>query len=129
VKLFWELVRSGIVGIIGTIVNLLGLFVFVDYLGVYYAVSSFFAYCVNFVILFFGDKYYTFRKHDGCVSTQFKKYFTVYVVRTFIKIAMLVFLVEFFVINYMLAQLISMTLIGSLSFFMLKFWIFHSKNN
>tara|TARA_B100001971_G_C17801385_1_gene339511 strand:+ start:121 stop:387 length:267 start_codon:yes stop_codon:yes gene_type:complete len=62
-KLFWELIRSSIVGIIGALINLLGLFVFVDYLGVYYALSSFLAYCVNFVVLFFGDKYFTFKKH------------------------------------------------------------------
>ncbi len=116
-------------GILGTIANLITLYSLVHFLGWYYLVGAILAYIINFFVLFFGDKHYTFRNTGNNVVSQFSRYARVYLWRTFFKILALYLLVEFTHLNYLVAQFIAMSVIGTLSYTAVKFWVFNDEQS
>lgn len=121
--------RSALVGILGTTANLAALYFLVHFLGWYYLVGATLAYIINFFVLFFGDKHYTFRNTGNKVMSQFSRYVRVYLWRTVFKILALYLLVEFTHLNYLVAQFIATNVIGTLSYTAVKFWVFNDKQS
>lgn len=117
-------------GSVGAVTNIGLLFLFTEYVGLYYLVSA----CISFVIAcgvgFVLQKFWTFRERSiESVHAQAAGYFTISTINFFLNTALLYFLVEKMHIWYILAQVIASGLIAVSSFLLYRYVIFLKKSN
>jgi len=122
--------RYLVAGSIGAATNVVLLFIFTEYFGLYYlfsaALSFILACCVGFSL----QKFWTFqdRSVEG-IYTQATGFLTVSVINFFLNTALLYFLVEKINVWYILAQIIASGLIAISSFLLYRYVIFSEKSN
>ncbi len=126
-KLF-RILRFLISGGLSAIVNLGSLYVFTEYVGFWYIVSACFAFLLSFGVSFTLQKFWTFRDRsvEGA-SRQAAMYLFVAIINFVLNISLLFFLVEFFHLHYLLAEMIVMVVIACVSFFVYRNLIFRKE--
>ncbi|HLC72578.1 MAG TPA: GtrA family protein [Candidatus Nanoarchaeia archaeon] len=125
-KIVSEVGRSIIIGISGTVLNLVLLYLLTDIFHIYYLYSAIITNIIAMLYIFLGDKYYTFIPNNGALTAQFTKYFIVYFLSNALSIGLLAFFVESLVLHHLVAQAIATTLVSFVTFLIFKYWIFKS---
>lgn len=112
-------------GSIAEVVGLLLLYVFTDWLGIWYLVSSIFAFVIAFGVSFAFQKFWTFQDHGKeNIHWQWGVYMAVAVVNLGFNTLLIYVFVEFAGLNYLVAQVLSSFLIAFESYFVYQHFIF-----
>ena len=116
-------VRFVVVGIAGYVVNLL---VFVGLLGagVVYIVASVVSYLMSNVLMYVGNRYFTFRLGSDGFWTAYARYLAVGLVVVALNALVLAGLVELGSINARLAQALALLAVTPIAFVLFKRWTF-----
>lgn len=117
--------KFGLVGLTGTVLHILILFILTEFAGIYYIYSAIFAFLVAVTSNFLFNKFWTFRKTSR--GKHFKRYaifFTTAIIAFLINISLLYFFTEFLKINYLISQLIAIALSFWINFFGSKMFAF-----
>jgi len=124
-KVIDEFFKFGLVGLLGTFINLFILYIFTEFGGVYYLVSAIIAFFVAVTHNFILNKLWTFKEKINHLFT--KKYIQFFIVSIFSLVINLVFLyifTEFLNIYYMISQFLSIGISFIANFIGNKIWTF-----
>ncbi len=122
-----QLVRFGLVGGLGFIVNLAVYTLFVHGVGVDYRVASVLAWIVAVANNFFWNRHWTFDAREGIAHHQAMRFLLVSLVTEVISLALLTVLVEAGGLTKVLAQAIAVAAATPLSFLGNKLWSFKAR--
>jgi len=115
-------------GGIGALTNISLLFVFTEYVGLYYLVSASLSFILACCVGFLLQKFWTFQERSiESMHTQAIGYLTISTVNFFLNTALLYFLVEKIHLWYIFAQVIASGLIAISSFLLYRYVIFLEK--
>jgi putative flippase GtrA len=121
---WWQLIKFGLVGGSGYLINL-GVFAFLSgNLGVHHIVAAIGAFCVAFGSNFFWNRHWTFGAGDGHAGFQAARFFTVSVAALLINLAMLQALVGGTSMGDLAAQAIAVAVAMPFNFLGNKLWTF-----
>ena len=108
--------------------NLLFLYFFTAVVGLWYVFSAVLAFIIAFVVSFCLQKFWTFEDHSTeSVHAQAAFYLVVATINLCLNTALIYVLVEYFAIHYLLAQIMTGTVIACESFFVYRRFIFRPK--
>lgn len=105
------------VGLSGVLVNVGSLYLFTEYIGLYYIISSIVAIEISILSNFFLNDYWTFKlkdKTDKYTQNRFKRFFSfqcISIIGLIINIGILYFLTDFFGIYYLVSNLIGIVIV------------------
>ncbi|MBL7051404.1 GtrA family protein [Candidatus Woesearchaeota archaeon] len=116
------------VGAIGTLINLVVLYVLVEFFGLYYIIGAVIGYMLGITSNFYWNKKWTFHNHSNHYEEQYEKYVVVSLVCGVLSLALLFLFVEMFNIWYILGQFIAIVSGGVLGFILNKMWSFDGKS-
>jgi len=117
--------KFSVVGLSGTIVNLLVLYSLTEFAGTYYLLSAFFAFIVAVINNFIWNKVWTFKeKAHYKAIVKFGKFLFVSVVALGVNLAFLYLFTDVFGIYYLVSQVFSILISLIINFFGNKFWTF-----
>jgi dolichol-phosphate mannosyltransferase len=122
-----QLVRFGLVGGLGFVVNLAVYTLFVHGVGVDYRVASVLAWMVAVANNFFWNRHWTFDAREGIAHHQAMRFLLVSLVTEVISLALLTVLVEAGGLTKVLAQAIAVAAATPLSFLGNKLWSFKAR--
>ena len=124
-EVFNQAFKFAIVGVINTLINLVVLYIFTEFLGIYYLVSAIFAFIVANINSFLLNKIWTFKeniKHKA--ASRYIKFVVVSVIALVVNLIFLYAAVEYFKLWYMFAQVLAVILNFLINFFGNKIWTF-----
>ena len=119
-----QFLKYVIVGLLGTGLDFLILFLLVEYLHLFYLLAALISILIVFWISFSLNKYWTFRKKEGNYFRQMLKYLLAHSVGVGINLAILTILVEIFGFWYIFAKVIATTVVLAWNFLVTKKWVF-----
>ena len=123
-----EFVKFGIVGAIGTIVNLGILYLFTDIFSIYYIISEIIAFIASSLNNFVLDKIWTFGENfQDQVVKKYSKFIIICLMSLILNIIILFILVEYFEIWYILAEFFSILCAFLVNYTANKIWNFNKK--
>ena len=111
-----QLIQFGLVGALGTLINIVVLYALTEFLGIYYIYSATFAFIVALTNNFIFNKIWTFKEKSGekyedepskTVINQYGQFFLFGVLALGINLSFLYILVEWFRLWYIFAQIIA----------------------
>lgn len=121
---WWELIKFGMVGGSGYLINL-GVFAFLSgNLGVHHLIAAVGAFCVAFASNFFWNRHWTFGAADGHAGFQAARFFAVSVAALLINLAVLEALVGGTSMGDLAAQAIAVAVAMPFNFLGNKLWTF-----
>ena len=121
---WWQLVKFGLVGGSGYLVNL-GVFALLsDNLGAHYALAAVGAFCVAVCSNFFWNRHWTFAAGDGHAGFQAARFFTVSLAALLINLVVLELLVGGTSLGDLSAQAIAVAVAMPFNFLGNKLWTF-----
>jgi dolichol-phosphate mannosyltransferase len=121
---WWELIKFGMVGGSGYLINL-GVFAFLSgNLGVHHIIAAIGAFCVAFASNFFWNRHWTFGAADGHAGFQAARFFAVSVAALLINLAVLEALVGGTSLGDLTAQAIAVAVAMPFNFLGNKLWTF-----
>ena len=122
---FYEFFKFGVVGLSGTILNLLVFYFMAGILGLHYMIAAIIAFVFAATSNYLLNKVWTFNeKIKDRIARKFVQFFTVSVVTLGINLGILFALVEGIGMYYMFAQVISIMLSMIFNYVGNKFWTF-----
>lgn len=118
--------RYFICGVISAAVNIGSLYVFTDFVGIWYLYSSVLAFLLSLIISFISQKFVVFKdmKTDG-MHHQFSKFFITAVLSVISNTALMFACVDIFGVWYIFAQIIAGFFVMIQNFLLYKFFIFN----
>ena len=120
-----EFLKFSFVGLIGTFINIFILYTLTEKFGVYYIISSFFAFIVAVSINFLANKLWTFReKVDYRITKKFTSFLTVSLFALLVNIFFLYIFTRFLGIYYIISQVIAIGISLMINFIGNKIWTF-----
>jgi dolichol-phosphate mannosyltransferase len=121
---WWQLLKFGLVGASGYIINL-GVFALLnDSLGVHYVLAAVGAFCVAVSSNFFWNRHWTFAARDGHAGFQAARFFTISVAALVVNLAVLELLVSWASLGELPAQAIAVAVAMPFNFLGNKLWAF-----
>jgi len=121
---WWELIKFGMVGGSGYLINL-GVFAFLSgNLGVHHLIAAIGAFCVAFASNFFWNRHWTFAAAGGHAGFQAARFFAVSVAALLINLAVLQALVGGTSMGDLTAQAIAVAVAMPFNFLGNKLWTF-----
>jgi dolichol-phosphate mannosyltransferase len=121
---WWELIKFGMVGGSGYLINL-GVFAFLSSnLGVHHLIAAIGAFCVAFASNFFWNRHWTFGAAGGHAGFQAARFFAVSVAALLINLAVLQALVGGTSMGDLTAQAIAVAVAMPFNFLGNKLWTF-----
>jgi putative flippase GtrA len=121
---WWQLIKFGMVGGSGYLINL-GVFAFLSgNLGVHHIIAAIGAFCVAFASNFFWNRHWTFGAADGHAGFQAARFFAVSVAALLINLAVLEALVGGTSMGDLAAQAIAVAVAMPFNFLGNKLWTF-----
>lgn len=109
--------KFGFVGLSGVLVNISFLYLFTEYMGLYYIISSIVAIEISILSNFLLNDCWTFKlkdEADSYTQNRFKRFFSfqcISIVGLIINIGILYFLTDFFGIYYLISNLIGIVIV------------------
>ncbi|MDD3178563.1 MAG: GtrA family protein [Candidatus ainarchaeum sp.] len=98
--------------VIATLVDIVCLYIFTEFLNVFYLVSASLSYCVGMVIAFFGNKKYTFEnKTDKKNITKFIEFTIISLIGLVLNIILIKIFTENLGLWYILSKIITVVII------------------
>jgi dolichol-phosphate mannosyltransferase len=119
-----QLLKFGIVGASGYLINLAVFAVLADNLGVHHIVAAIGAFCVAISSNFFWNRHWTFEPGDGHPAFQAARFFAVSVAALLINLAVLEALVAGTSLGELTAQAIAVAVAMPFNFLGNKLWTF-----
>lgn len=102
-----KIIRFGISGGVGVLVHLFFLYVFVDFLGIWYLLATCLAFLVSATTGYFLQKFFTFKNTSQNTKTQFA-IFLFFNIATFVfNILMMYLFVDYLHVEYIIAQILA----------------------
>jgi len=125
-----KVIKYVISGGIAAVVNLLSLYVFTEFLGIWYLYSSILAFLVAITFSFTLQKFWTFRDHNiSKINLQAPQFLIVSVVNNVLINSLLLYIfVELFGLWYILAQIIAGLIVAIISYYIFSKFIFKPKD-
>jgi putative flippase GtrA len=121
---WWQLIKFGLVGGSGYLINL-GVFAFLSgNLGVHHLIAAVGAFCVAFCSNFLWNRHWTFGASDGHAGFQAARFFAVSVAALLINLAVLEALVGGTTLGDLTAQAIAVAVAMPFNFLGNKLWTF-----
>jgi putative flippase GtrA len=121
---WWQLIKFGLVGGSGYLINL-GVFAFLSgNLGVHHIIAAIGAFCVAFASNFFWNRHWTFGAAGGHAGFQAARFFAVSVAALLINLAVLEALVGGTSLGDLAAQAIAVAVAMPFNFLGNKLWTF-----
>ena len=121
---WWQLIKFGLVGGSGYLINL-GVFAFLSAnLGVHHIIAAIGAFCFAFASNFFWNRHWTFGAADGHAGFQAARFFAVSVAALLINLAVLEALVGGTSMGDLAAQAIAVAVAMPFNFLGNKLWTF-----
>lgn len=127
-KSFWKEIslqfrKFAAVGLIGSIINIIILYILTDFLNIYYIVSAVCAFVISMTHNFILNKIWTFKEKFGHIGKntkktikQYGKYFVASISVLCVNLIFLYIFVEYIGLHYLLAQIIAIILVAILNF-------------
>lgn len=120
-RIFRYIVSGGTAGV----TDIVFLYIFTEYIGLWYVLSAVLAYVIAFVVSFTLQKYWTFRSYSNeKVVSQGVAYFIVGLINLGLNTLLIYVFTDCIYIHYIISQIITSALIAVLSFFVYKKVIF-----
>ncbi len=117
--------RFLISGGIGTVFNLVVVYVLTDIMGIWYLYSTTIAFVMSFFVSFTLQKFFTFQDHAlDTIRAQAPKYLAVALINMGLNALFMYVLVESVGLHYLLAQIITIGSISIESFIVYRFIVF-----
>ena len=114
-----------VVGAIGTIINLLVLYILTDKLGVYYLLSAIISFLIAMTSNFILNKIWTFEERFRTkVNTRYLKFATVSLMALAVNLLFLYFFTEIIGMYYLFSQVLAIALALVINFIGNKLWTF-----
>ena len=124
-----KLSRFIISGGSAAIVNFTLLYVFTEYLEIYYLVSVVASFILSSIVAFLMHKFWTYKNYDReKIHREFSFHFIVVSINLLLNTALVYVFVEWVSLWYILAQALASIIIAFESFFILG-WVFRQKDN
>jgi len=120
-------IKYGIVGCLGTAVDLGSLYLFVDYLHIPLLVATAISFMLAVINNFILNKYWTFQNKNSNIRKQFIKFMLVSITGLFLTEICMAFFVYVLKIWYMAAKLITSGLVLTWNFLANKYWTFKDR--
>jgi dolichol-phosphate mannosyltransferase len=115
------ILRYGISGVIGILVNLITLYLLTDLAGLWYLLSAVLAYIMSFIVAFTLQKYWTFRDTDHSrLPRQATLYLMIALGALLFDLLALYILVDIFEFWYLGSQIFVLAIIAGTSFLLNK---------
>lgn len=122
---FKQFSKFAVVGVINTLINLVVLFVFTEYLGLYYIYSAIIAFLFAVTNSFILNTIWTFNSKISHKTTKrYTKFFIVSLMALMVNLLILYSLTEYFKLWYMLSQIIAIAISLWVNFFGNKNWTY-----
>jgi dolichol-phosphate mannosyltransferase len=123
--LIFQFFKFGVVGAIGTVINLIVLYSFTEYLGIYYMISAIAAFVVAATSNFIFNKIWTFREVLAeSIIKKYVKFFIVSVIALVVNLLLLYTFTEFLGLYYIISQIIAIIITFLINFAGNKIWTF-----
>lgn len=120
-----KLLRYLMSGGMAAAVNFVFLYIFTEWVGLYYLISVVVAFIIAVVVSFLLQKYWTFQDRESRdVRRQMMMYVSVATINTVINTFLVYVFVEYGGLHYMFGQFFASGIIALESFFVYKFFIF-----
>ncbi|MFH1457409.1 MAG: GtrA family protein [Patescibacteria group bacterium] len=135
-KLIWQIVwhriilrwqqffKFCVVGTIGAIIDIGGLFVLVEFVHIHYLLAATISFTVAVINSYFLNKYWTFQNKGNNHAKQFVIFVLVSVVGLLINLGVMYSLVEWLAVWYLLSKAIASIIVLFWNFFMNKYVTF-----
>jgi putative flippase GtrA len=121
---WWQLLKFGIVGGSGYLINLAVFSVLVDNLGVHHAIAAIGAFAVAVTSNFLWNRYWTFGPGDGSAGFQAARFFAVSLASLGLNLVVLEALVSGGTVGDLTAQAIAVAVAMPFNFLGNKLWTF-----
>jgi putative flippase GtrA len=121
---WWQLLKFGLVGASGYLVNLAVFALLSGNLGVHHLLAAVGAFCVAISSNFFWNRHWTFAAGDGHAGFQAARFFTVSAAALLINLAVLEALVEGTSLGDLTAQAVAVAIAMPFNFLGNKLWTF-----
>jgi len=121
---WWQLVKFGLVGGSGYVINLAVFALLSGNLGVHHAIAAVGAFCVAVTSNFFWNRHWTFRAGHGHAGFQAARFFAVSVVALLVNLVVLEVLVAYTSLGDLSAQAIAVAVAMPFNFLGNKLWTF-----
>ena len=120
-----EFFKFAFVGLIGTIINLAVLYVFTEFLGIYYLFSAVVAFILAGSNNFILNKIWTFKERiKDKILSKYIKFFFISIVALSVNLFFLYIFTEFLGIYYMISQILAIGIALTINFLGNKIWTF-----
>lgn len=120
-----QFLKFSVVGFLGTIVNLIVLYLLTEFFGVYYLLSAFFAFIAAVINNFIWNKVWTFKeKFNHKPVTKFGQFFFVSLIALGVNLSFLYLFTEVFGIYYLVSQVFAIIISLVINFIGNKLWTF-----
>ncbi len=124
-KITTEFFKFAFVGLLGTILNLLVLYSFTEFLNVYYMFSAIVAFVISATHNFILNKIWTFKENmKDKITSKYLKFFSVSIVALLVNLLFLRIFTESFGIYYMISQVLAIGIALIINFLGNKMWTF-----
>lgn len=120
--------RFLISGGIGTVLNLMMVYLLTDIMGIWYLYSTTIAFVISFFVSFTLQKFFTFQDHAlDTIRAQAPKYLAVALINMGLNALSMYLLVERFGFHYLIAQICTIATISIESFLVYHYIVFKKK--
>jgi putative flippase GtrA len=124
-KGIYQFVKFSIVGVLNTLINLLVIYIFTEFFGIYYLISAVLAFIVAVTNSFILNKIWTFQENfRKNLHLKSIKFFIVSIISLIFNLFILYISVEYLKIWYIFAQIIAIIFNLIINFFGNKLWTF-----
>ena len=123
---FKQFGKFAIVGGVATIINLIFLYSFTEFLMIHYMISAVFAFFIADVLKYVLNKIWTFDDGWDNFFKKYCKFFIVSLTALFGNLFLLYFFTEFFGIHYMISQVLAIVITLWVNFVGNKIWTFRT---
>ena len=121
---WWQLIKFGLVGASGYVINLAVFALLSDNFGVHHAIAAIGAFCVAVSSNFFWNRHWTFTAGDGHAGFQAMRFFAVSLAALLINLAVLEALIAGTSMGDLTAQAIAVAVAMPFNFLGNKLWTF-----
>ncbi len=119
-----QLMKFSLVGVINTLIHYALFYLFYSLFGVYHLVASTLGFIAAVINSFLLNKYWTFRSSSPQLATQFLRFFSVSLAALLINLATMALLVEWYMVDPLIAQLAAIGFTLLVNFAGNKWWSF-----
>lgn len=124
-KIFKQLFKFSIIGVLNTLINLAVLYILTEFFGIYYIISAIIAFLFAVTNSFLLNKTWTFNeKLIYKTKSKYVKFLSVTISALIVNLILLYVLVEYFNIYYMIAQIFGVLSNFIINFLGNKLWTF-----